>query len=105
MSDDQHASHPGAAGSATSQVSTKARIQLTPKQYYTRLAVALLVGAIGGIIAGFLVARLSTSLQSRSAEAASEYKSSRQTPTWSGRRPGTIGGLRPPASTSGASTA
>ena len=58
MSDDQHASNPGATGSATSQVSTKARIHLTPAQYYTRLTVAFMVGAIGGIIAGFLVARL-----------------------------------------------
>lgn len=58
MSDDQHASIPGAAGSAASQVSTKARIQLTPAQYYTRLAVALLIGAIGGAIAGFLVGLL-----------------------------------------------
>ena len=58
MSDDQHASNPGAAGSATSQVSTKARIQLTPAQYYARLAAAFVIGAaIGGGLA-FLVGRL-----------------------------------------------
>ena len=48
MSEDQHASVPGAAGSTL--VNSRATIHLTPAQYYARLAVALLAGAaiVGG---------------------------------------------------------
>ena len=48
MSDNQHASVPGAAGSIS--VNPRATIHLTPAQYYVRLAVALLAGAaiVGG---------------------------------------------------------
>ena len=58
MSNDQHASIPGAAGSIGSPAKTEALIQLTRNQYYFRLAAAFMVGAaIGGGIA-FLVLRL-----------------------------------------------
>ncbi|MBK5299450.1 MAG: hypothetical protein JJE40_20070, partial [Vicinamibacteria bacterium] len=48
MTEDQHASVPGAAGSVS--VNQRATIQLTPAQYYVRLAVAFLAGAaiVGG---------------------------------------------------------
>ncbi|MBK5299009.1 MAG: hypothetical protein JJE40_17780 [Vicinamibacteria bacterium] len=48
MTEDQHASVPGAAGSVS--VNPRATIHLTPAQYYVRLAVALLAGAaiVGG---------------------------------------------------------
>jgi hypothetical protein len=49
MSDDQHVSVPGAAGS----IPVRASIQLTPAQYYTRLVGAFVVGAALGAGAAY----------------------------------------------------
>lgn len=53
MSDVPHASVPGSAGSAV-PAAARAPIQLTPRQYYTRLTGAFAVGAVVGTIVGAL---------------------------------------------------